>query len=120
MVKDGKGCYVGVERFGIAKVPNSRVIYYGLDEELDATLSGLVGPVILDYSSPSSFSANMVDTRSFRVDCRVIAGWMGGWAYKGSAVVVDMVICTGNKAPQVVDAVDRVVGGLEKDRQDGI
>ncbi len=28
--------------------------------------------------------------------------------------------CAGNKAPQVVDTVDAVVGGLEKDRQDGV
>ncbi len=41
---------------------------------------------------------------------------MGGWAYKGRAVVVNIVVHTGNKAPQVVDAVDAVVGGLEKDR----
>jgi hypothetical protein len=31
-----------------------------------------------------------------------------------------IVICAGNKAPQVVDAVDMVRGGLERDRQDGI
>jgi hypothetical protein len=34
--------------------------------------------------------------------------------------VVEIAICTGNKAPQVVDPVDVVVGGLEKDWQDGI
>ncbi len=48
MVKDGEGCYVGVERLGIMKVANPRVIYYGLDEDLDAALSGLVGLVVLD------------------------------------------------------------------------
>jgi hypothetical protein len=52
--------------------------------------------------------------------CRVIAGRTGGWAYKGSAIVVKIVIRAGNKAPQVVDTVDVVVGGLEKDRQDGV
>ena len=41
-------------------------------------------------------------------------------AYKGSAVVVEVAIRAGNKAPQVVDAVDTDVGGLEKDWQDGI
>jgi hypothetical protein len=45
---------------------------------------------------------------------------MGGWAYKGSAVVVEITIHAGNEAPQVVDAVDVVIGGLEKNRQDGV
>ncbi len=40
--------------------------------------------------------------------------------YKGSAVVVEIAIRTGNKAPQVVDAIDAIVCGLEKDRQYGI
>jgi hypothetical protein len=44
---------------------------------------------------------------------------MGGRAYKGSAVVVEISIRAGNEAPQVVDAIDPVVGGLEKDWQDG-
>jgi hypothetical protein len=48
MVKDGKGCYFGVECHGIAKVTNPRVAYYGLDEDLDAMLSGHVGLVVLD------------------------------------------------------------------------
>ncbi len=48
MVKDGEGCSVRVERHGIAKVANSRVVYYGLDEDLDAALSGLVGLIILE------------------------------------------------------------------------
>ncbi len=34
--------------------------------------------------------------------------------------MVEIAIRTGNKAPQVVDAVDAVIGGLENDRQDGI
>ncbi len=34
--------------------------------------------------------------------------------------MVEIAICAGNKAPQVVDAIDVVVGGLQKDRQDGI
>ncbi len=29
-------------------------------------------------------------------------------------------IHTGNKSPEVVDTIDMVVGGLEKDRQDGV
>ncbi len=45
---------------------------------------------------------------------------MGGWAYKESAKVMKIAVCTGNKSPEVVDAIDTVVGGLEKDRQDGI
>jgi hypothetical protein len=48
MVKDGKGCNAGVERLGIAKVSNPCVVYYGLDEDLDAGLSGLVGLKVLD------------------------------------------------------------------------
>jgi hypothetical protein len=45
---------------------------------------------------------------------------MGGWAYEGSAVVVKIANRSGNKALQVVDTVHTVVGGLEKDRQDGV
>ncbi len=48
MVKDGKGCYIGVKRLGIAKVANPCVVYYGLDDDLDAMLSGLVGLVVLE------------------------------------------------------------------------
>jgi hypothetical protein len=48
MVEDGKGCYVGVKCLGIAKVVNSRVIYYGLDEDLDAARSSLVGLIVLE------------------------------------------------------------------------
>jgi hypothetical protein len=48
MVKDGKGCNIGVERLRIAKVASPHVIYYGLDEDLDAALSGLVGLLVLD------------------------------------------------------------------------
>ncbi len=29
--------------------------------------------------------------------------------------MVEIAICAGNEAPQVVDAVDAVIGGLEKD-----
>ncbi len=48
MVEDGKGCNVGVEHLGIAKVANPHVVSYGLDEDLDAALSGLVGLIVLD------------------------------------------------------------------------
>jgi hypothetical protein len=48
MVEDGKGCYVGVTRLGIAKVVNPCVVYYGLNEDLDAALSGLLGLVVLE------------------------------------------------------------------------
>jgi hypothetical protein len=48
MVEDGKGCYVGVEHLRITKVANPCVIYYGLNEDLDAMLSGFVGLVVLD------------------------------------------------------------------------
>jgi hypothetical protein len=34
--------------------------------------------------------------------------------------VVEIVIRAGNKAPQVVDTVDAVIGGLEKDSLDGV
>jgi hypothetical protein len=120
MVKNGEGCYIGVECLGIAKVANLHVIYYGLDEDLHTTISGIVSLVVLESSSPGSFSTNAVDARSFRVDCWVIAGRTGSWAYKGSVVVVEIAIRAGNKAPQVVDTIDAVVGGLEKDRRDGV
>jgi hypothetical protein len=45
---------------------------------------------------------------------------MGSWAYKGSTVVMKILIHTGNKSLEVVDAIDGVVGGLEKGRQDGV
>jgi hypothetical protein len=48
MVKDGEGCYIGVERLGIAKVANPCVVYYGLDEDLDTMLNSLVSLVVLD------------------------------------------------------------------------
>jgi hypothetical protein len=48
MVEDGEGCNVGVEHLGMTKVANPCVVYYGLDEDLDAVLSGLVGLVVLD------------------------------------------------------------------------
>jgi hypothetical protein len=48
IVKDGKGCNIGVERLRIAKVTNLCVIYYSLNKDLDAVLSGLVGLVVLD------------------------------------------------------------------------
>jgi hypothetical protein len=66
------------------------------------------------------FGMNLVDARSLCVDHRVIAGRTGGWAYKGSTVVVKIPICAGKESPEVVDAIDAIVGGLEKDRQDGI
>ncbi len=48
MVEDGKGCYIGVKLLGIAKVANPCVIYYSLNEDLDAALSGLIGLIVLE------------------------------------------------------------------------
>jgi hypothetical protein len=45
---------------------------------------------------------------------------MGGWAYEGSAVVVEVPVHVGNKSPEVVYAIDMVIGRLEKDWGDGI
>jgi hypothetical protein len=53
----------------------------------------------------------------FRIDVWVIAHQTGGWAYKGSAVVMKIPFGTGNESPEIVDAIDVVVGGLEKDMQ---
>ncbi len=99
---------------------NPCVIYNSLNENLDAALSGLVSLVVLNQGSPGGFGMNAVNARSFRSDRWVITGWTGGWAYIGSAVMVEIAIHAGNEAPQVVDAVDAVVGHLEKDWQDGI
>ncbi len=120
MVKEGEVCYIGVEHLGIMEVANPRVVHNSLDEDLDATLSSLVSLVVLNQGGPGSFDANAVDARSVPVDCRVRACQKGSWAYKGSTVVAKIPICTGNKSPEVVDADDAVVSGLEKDRQDGI
>ncbi len=48
MVEDGEGCNVGVKRLGIAEVANPCVIFNGLDEDLDAALSSLVGLEVLE------------------------------------------------------------------------
>ncbi len=120
MVEDVKGCNVGVKRLGIAKDTNPRVSYNSHDEDLDATLSGLVSLIVLNQGSPGGFGANTVDARSFRGDRGVLAGRTVGWAYKGSTVMVEIAIHAGNKAQQVVDAIDTVVGCLEKDWQDGV
>ncbi len=120
MVEDVEGCNIGVKRLEIAKVANPRVVYNSLDKNLDAMLSGLASLVVLKQGGPGSFRANAVDARSFCGDRRVITGQTGGWAYEGSAVMVEIAIRTGNKAPQVVDTIDMVIGCLEKDRQDGI
>ncbi len=92
MVEDVKGCNVRVKCLGITKVANLRVVYNSLDEDLDATLSGLVSLVVLDQGSSGGFGTNVVDTRSFRGDCRVITGRTGGWAYKGSTAMVEIAI----------------------------
>ncbi len=34
--------------------------------------------------------------------------------------MVKIAIHAGNKSPQVVDAIDMIVGGFRKDRQDGV
>ncbi len=34
--------------------------------------------------------------------------------------MVEVPVRTGNKSPEVVAAIDAVLGGLEKDRQDGV
>jgi hypothetical protein len=120
MVEDVEGCNVGLKHFGIVKVTNPRVIYNSLNEDLDAALSGLVSLKVLNQGIPGSFGVNAVNARSFRGDCRVITGRTGGWACEGSAVMVDIAIRAGNKAPQVVDAIDSVVGCLEKNWQDGV
>ena len=82
--------------------------------------SAASGLVVLKQGSPGGFGANVVDARSFRGDCRVVTGWTGSWTYEGSAVMAEIAIRAGNKAPQVVDAVDAVIGCLEKDWQDGV
>jgi hypothetical protein len=51
MVKDGKGCNIGVECLGIAEVTNLHVVHYSLDEDLDTALSGLVGLVVLNQGA---------------------------------------------------------------------
>ncbi len=63
---------------------------------------------------------NTINARSLRGDCQVVTCRTGGWAYEGSTVVVEIAIRAGNKAPQVVDAVDMAVGCLETDWQDGV
>jgi hypothetical protein len=120
MVEEGEGCIIWVEHLRITKVANPRILHNSLDEDLDTALSGLKSLVVLDLGSPGGFGANAVDARSFCVDCRVIACGAGGWAYKGSIVVMEVPVLVGNESPEVVDAVDVVVGGLEKNRQDGI
>ncbi len=92
---------------------NPGVLHSSLDEDLDVMLSG-------KPRSFKSFDVHAVDARSFRVDCQVIACQTGGWVYKGSTVVIEVPVHVGNKTPQVVYAIDAVVGELEKDKRDGI
>ncbi len=113
-------CNVGVKRLGIAKVTNPRVVYNSLNEDLDAALSGLISLVVLNQYGPGGFGANAINARGFYGDCRVVTGRTGGWAYKGSTVVMEIAIRAGNEAPQVMDTVDAVVGHLEKDWHIGI
>jgi hypothetical protein len=77
MVKEGKGCYIGAENFGIVKVANPRVRHSSLNEDLEATLSGLISLVVLDLGGPSSFGADGFNARSFHIDVRVVARWTG-------------------------------------------
>ncbi len=102
------------------KVPNPRVLHNSLNEDLDAMLSGLISLIVLDLGGPSSFGVHAANTRRVRVDPWVIACRTGGWAYKGSTVVVEVPVRIGNESPEVVEAVDAVIGGLEEDRGDGI
>jgi hypothetical protein len=99
---------------------NPCVLHSSLDEDLEAVLRDLTSLVVLDLGGPSSFGMHPVDARSFRIDHQVIACRTGGWAYDGSAVVVEVPVCIGNKTPEVLDAIDLVIGGLKKDRGDGI
>ncbi len=77
-VKEGKGCNVGVEHLGIAKVTNPRVVYNSLNKDLDAVLSSLISLIILNQGGPGGFGANAVNARSFHIDCQVIACQTGG------------------------------------------
>ncbi len=120
MVEDVKGFNVGVKCLRIANFANPRVVDNSLNEDLDTMLSSLVSHLVLNQGGPGGFGTNAIDARSFCGDCRVVTCRTGGWAYEGSAVVMEIAIRTGNKAPQVVDAIDVVVGCLEKDWQDGI
>jgi hypothetical protein len=95
-------------------------LHNSLDEDLVAMLSGLISLIVLDLGGPSSFGVHMVNARSFHLARRVVAYWTGGWAYKRSILVVEVPVRVGSKPPEVVHAVDMVVGGLERDRRDGI
>jgi hypothetical protein len=59
------------------------------------------------------------DGRSFCIDVRVIARWTGSRAYEGSTIVVDVPICIGSESPEVVGAIDMIIGGFKKDQGDG-
>jgi hypothetical protein len=120
MVKEGKGCNVGVKGLGNAKVANSRVFHNSLNEDLDAMLSSLISLIVLDLGSPSGFSTNAADARSFCIDHWVVACRTGGRAHKGSAVVMEVPVCIGDKSLEVVNSIDAVIDRLEKDGRDGI
>jgi hypothetical protein len=121
MVKEDKGCNIGVERFEMAEVTNPRVHHSSLDEDLDVALSSLISLIVLDLGGPSShFSMDAFNTRGFRIDVWVIAHRMGNWMFKESAVMVEVPVHVGSKSPEVVDAIDVVVCGFQKDWGDGI
>jgi hypothetical protein len=120
MVEEGEGCNVGVKSLGIMKVVNPHVFHNSFNEDLDAMLSGLIGLVVLDLGNPGSFGVNVVDSRSFCIDCRVVECQIGGRVHKGSTIVMEVPVCIGNESLEVVDTVDMVVGKLEKDGHIGI
>ncbi len=71
MVKDGKGCNIGVEHLGIAEVANPCFVHYSLDEALDALLSGLVSLAVLKCRAAKAVLAQMQSTQEASA---VIAG----------------------------------------------
>ncbi len=64
----------------------------------------------MDESSPGGFCASAFDARCALLDGRVVDRRAGGWAQKGEAVVVEVLIRVGDEPPEVLDAMSAVVG----------
>jgi hypothetical protein len=101
---------------------NPHVRHSSLNEDLYNMRSGRISLIVLDLGGPSSFGVDAFDAGSFCIDVWVVAHQTGSWAYKGSAVVVEVPVCVGNESPEVVDVADMVVDGFQfqKDWGDGV
>ena len=115
VVEEFEGCDVCVECLGIVQFTNPGVFNYSLNEDLDAGPGRFISLVVVYASGPGSFCTSMFDARCVIGNIRVINHRTGSWAYKGKAVVMEVLVCVGNESPEILDAIGAVVCDLEED-----